>query len=310
MNTTVAIMNHEIESWTFTVPLALEAHKRADKLRRYQSNPQKAKQVYLNTLAVYAVNIYLQCQGFETDWDNNYSDNPMLHLLMDVADLPVKNRGTLDCRPVLANSTVMEIPPEVWQERIGYVAVQLNESLREATVLGFVNQVNKSQIPVSQLRSLAEFPGYLNQFRPLVRLSQWWENVFEAGWQAVESLINIEASEPAYRFRHRFRQSQIRRGKLIKLGTLNQAVALIVDMNQGSEEEVNINVEVQPSKGQSYLPPNLQLMILDEQGKTVIEACAGIDNRTIQLEFDAEPGDSFSVAVLLENVSVIEYFVI
>jgi len=37
------IMNSKIDSWTFTVPLALSAHSRAEQLRRYQSNPQKPK---------------------------------------------------------------------------------------------------------------------------------------------------------------------------------------------------------------------------------------------------------------------------
>jgi hypothetical protein len=68
MNPNQSIINSDLEPWIFTVPLALEAHSRAEEFRRYQSNPGKAKQVYLNTLAVYAVHVYLQCRGFETDW--------------------------------------------------------------------------------------------------------------------------------------------------------------------------------------------------------------------------------------------------
>ena len=131
-------MNPVIEPWIFTVPLALEAHSRAEQFRRYQSNPDKAKQVYLNTLAVYAVNMYLQCRGFETDLETSDSWNPAMQMLLDTADLVVKNRGRLECRPVLPNAEVVCTPAEVWSERIGYVAVRLSESLREATLLGFV----------------------------------------------------------------------------------------------------------------------------------------------------------------------------
>jgi hypothetical protein len=182
-------MNPEIEAWTFTVPLALEAHSQAEQFRRSQSEPHKAKQVYLNTLAVYAVNSYLQGRGFETDLDKSASYDPVMQMLMDTADLVVKNRGKLECRPVLPDADNLCIPAEVWEERIGYVAVQLHESLREATLLGFVEKVSRSELPLSRLRSLEALPGYLNKIKPLVNLSQWFENVFEAGWQAVEALI-------------------------------------------------------------------------------------------------------------------------
>ena len=42
---------------TFTVPLTQEAHQLAEKHRCQQHDPQKGKQVYLNTLAVYAVRV-------------------------------------------------------------------------------------------------------------------------------------------------------------------------------------------------------------------------------------------------------------
>ena len=89
MSVNQLIMNSEIDAWTFTVPLALSAHARAEQFQRYQSKPDKAKQVYLNTLAVYAVNVYLECRGFETDLEQSASSDPVMQMLMDVADLVV-----------------------------------------------------------------------------------------------------------------------------------------------------------------------------------------------------------------------------
>lgn len=301
------MMNTEIEPWTFTVPLALEAHSQAKEFRRYQSNPQKAKQVYLNTLAIYAANVYLQCRGFETELEMSASWNPVMQMLMDTADLMVKNRGKLECRPVLSDAAIICVPPEVWSDRIGYVVVQLDESLREATLLGFVEKVTSLELPLEQLRSLEEFPGYLNQINPLVNLSQWFENVFEAGWQAVETLINTESTELAFSFRS---APALRRYKLIELGTPNQSVAMIISLSQQSEQEMDISVEVQPPKGQTYLPSNLQLIVFNEDGDTVIDARTRSDNKTIQLEFGGESGDRFGVKVALGNVSVTENFVI
>jgi hypothetical protein len=59
-----------------------------------------------------------------------------------------------------------------------------------------------------------------------------------------------------------------------------------------------------------YLPSNLQLMVMDEDAETVIDARARSDNKSIQLEFDGEPGDHFGVKVAVGDVSVTENFVI
>jgi hypothetical protein len=307
MNKNQLAMNPEIESWSFTVPLALEAHLRAEEFRRYHSNPNKAKQVYLNTLAVYAVNVYLQCQGFETDLEKSASWEPTMQMLMDTADLVVKNCGELECRPVLPNAEIVNIPAEVWEERIGYVAVQLNESLREATLLGFVEKVARPELPLDQLRSLQALPGYLNKFKPLVNLSQWFEDIFDASWQAVDAVLGSKPIDLAYSFRY---APEVKRCKLIELGTPDQSVAMTVVVAGESESEMGITVEVQPPIGQTYLPSNLQMMVLDEDGEVVIDARARSDNESIQLEFDGELGDRFSVKVALDDVSVTENFVI
>lgn len=304
-----SIISPEIERWKFTVPLALEAHSQAEQFRRYQSNPHKAKQVYLNTLAVYAVDVYLQCREFETDLEKSASWNPAMQTLMDVADLVVKNRGKLECRPVLPNMEFVGVPAEVWSERIGYVAVQLHESLRSATLLGFAGKVTRSQLPLSQLRSLAELPGYLNQFSPLVKLSQWFENVFEVGWQAVEALVSVEKPELELAFSFRG-TPEVKRCKLIELGIPSQSVAMIVAITQESKQEIDISVEVQPLQGQTYLPPNLQLVVVDEDGEAVINTHARSENKNMELEFRGEPGERFQLQVTLGDVSVIENFVI
>ncbi|MEP0755283.1 DUF1822 family protein [Trichocoleus sp. Lan] len=306
MSVNQLIMNSEIDAWTFTVPLALSAHARAEQFRCYQTKPDKAKQVYLNTLAVYAVSAYLECRGFETDLEQSASSDPVMQMLMDVADLVVKNRGKLECRPVLSDAEFVRIPAEVRDERIGYIAVHISESLREATLLGFV-EVAASELPLSQLRSLSELPGYLNEIKPLVNLSHWFENLFEAGWQAVEALLNPQPTELAFSFRNAL---EVRRCKLIELGTPAQAVVAIVSLTEQSEQEINISVEVQPPKGQMYLPSNLQLMVMDEDGEAVIDARARSDNKSIQLEFAGEPGDHFGVKVAVGDVSVTENFVI
>ena len=162
-------MNQLNEPLTFTVPLSFTAHSLAEQFRCQQSNPQKAKQVYLNTLAVYAVDFYLQCLGVETEIERSDSCNALRLKFMNVADLWVKSIGRLECRPILPKAEVLAIPIEVREDRVGYVAVQFDQSLKQATLVGFTSMA-VAELPLDQLRSLEEFPEYLNQLRETKRV--------------------------------------------------------------------------------------------------------------------------------------------
>ncbi len=317
-------MSQIIEHSSFTVSLALEAHSKAKQFRGYASNPQKAKQSYLNNLAVYAVNFYLQCLGFETELEKSDSSNPVMQTLMNVADLQVKKLGKLECRPVLPDSEVCYVPPEVWEERIGYVAVQLDESLREATLLGFVETVKTDEIPLSLLKSLEDLREHIRQLKQLqdkerIQLSQWLHNIFDAGWETVEALFNPPQAELAFRFRSAYPkttitpeipESGIKRGKLLGLERADEQVALFVGLKPTTQSEMKISVEVYPIGGQTYLPEDLQLMVLDEKGETVMQAQARSTNKNIQLVFSGESGERFGVKVALGDVSITEPFLI
>lgn len=316
-------MSHTIEHSSFTVSLALEAHSKAKQFRGYASNPRKAKQIYLNTLAVYAVNFYLQCLGFETELEKSDSSNPVMQTLMNVADLQVKNLGKLECRPVLPDSEACYVPPEVWEERIGYVAVQLDESLREATLLGFVEKVTTQEIPISLLKSLEDLREHIRQLKQQqdkerIHLSHWLQNVFDAGWETVEALFNPPQAELAFRFRSAYltttitpenSESGVKRGKLISLERADEQVALFVGLRPTTQSEIKISVDVYPIGGQTYLPEDLQLMVLDEKGETVMQAQAR-STKNIQLKFSGESGERFGVKVALGDVSITEPFLI
>jgi hypothetical protein len=196
------------DSLTFTVTLASNAHDLAVRFRRQHRDSQKANQVYLNTLAVYAVNYYLQCLGIETDWESSQSWNPVIQALMNVADLKVSHRGTLECCPILAGERIGCIAPEAQTERIGFVLVQLNAALTEATLLGFCPHLNNGSPAVDQMRSLDDLPEYLHprsdkvaahlavtsSQKPLVNLANWLQETFDCGWQTVESLLQLDPS--------------------------------------------------------------------------------------------------------------------
>jgi hypothetical protein len=320
-------MSNKTGFLTFAGPISPDARRRAEQLCRQQATPEKGEQVRLNTLSVSFVNSYLECMGFETDLEASDSWNPVQHLLMDVADLSLKNLGSLECRPVLSGEQFVYVPPEAQLNRIGYVVVQISKSFREAKLLGFVKEVSNDVLSISQLHSLEDLLDYLEYLTQLntakladdslkvnnnlVNLKQWFENIFDAGWQEIESLLR---TQPAY-VASSLRSSKgdlVSRGKLIDLGKLltQQAVVLVVTLTPDNEQEMDVIVEVHPTSKENYLPPNLHLTLLDCDGASVMEAQTRSSNKNIQLEFSCEIGERFSVKLALGDVSTIEDFVI
>ncbi len=320
-------MSNKTGFLTFAGPISPDARRRAEQLCRQQATPEKGEQVRLNTLSVSFVNSYLECMGFETDLEASDSWNPVQHLLMDVADLSLKNLGSLECRPVLSGEQFVYVPPEAQLNRIGYVAVQISKSFREAKLLGFVKEVSNDVLSISQLHSLEDLLDYLEYLTQLntakladdsltvnnnlVNLKQWLENIFDAGWQEIEALLRIQPAYVASSVRST-KGDLVSRGKLIDLGKLltQQAVVLVVTLTPDNEQEMDVIVEVHPTSKENYLPPNLHLTLLDCDGASVMEAQTRSSNKNIQLEFSCEIGERFSVKLALGDVSTIEDFVI
>jgi Protein of unknown function (DUF1822) len=320
-------MNGKTVFLTFTGPISPGGRRLAEQLCRQLTTPKKSEQVRLNILSVYFVNSYLQYMGFETDLEGSDSTNPLQYMFMDVADLSLKNLGSLECRPVLSGERFVYVPPESQSNRIGYVAVEISQSFREAKLLGFVKEVSTNLLPISQLQSLeslVEYLEYLTQvqlatFAPqslipnknVVKLTQWLENIFDVGWQEISAFLGTEIMHPASSMRNT-KDAFVSRSKLIDLGKKlsDQAVLLVVALTPDNEQEMEIIVEVYPINGENYLPANLQLMVLDFEGISVMEAQTRTSNKNIQLQFSGEVGESFSVKLALEGVSTVENFVI
>jgi len=315
------MMRNLSESLTFTVPLSSSAHHLAEQFRRQQSNSKKAKQVYLNTLAVSAVNFYLRCMGVETDWEGSQSRNPVILSILDVADVEIPNLGKLECRPVLPQDKVVHIPPEVWSDRIGYVAVQLDESLKQATLLGFSKTAGSGKLAISQLRSLEDLLEHLRQIKQpesvktRVNLSQWFENLFESGWQSIEALLGIDQENLVFSFRSAsgLSEHQVKRAKLINFGLQlgNQSVALLVAIAPEAERKVGMLVQVHPVGGETYLPSNLRLALLSEAGDLLQDVQSRSQDNYIQLKrFRGNPGECFNIQVTFGDASMTETFAI
>jgi hypothetical protein len=330
---------NNIEDFALPLPITQAARHTAEQFATQQPTPQKAEQVRLNTLATYVVNDYLQMMGISTDLSVSDSWNPVVRMCADVADLEVTGLGRLECRPVRSHQQTCYIPSEVQSDRIGYVVVQIDDASFEATVLGFTPTVARDEFAITQLGPIEDLFDHIEHLtQPVqaivtatpasdvvrstrVNLSQWLTNVFESGWQTIETVLNPAQPDLAFGFRSADSallanierpDAGIRRAKLIDLGMqlAGHPVALIVELQPESERRSHITLQVHPAGNQVYLPPLLQLIVLDESGLVFLEAIARSADNYIQLQFSGLPREQFSVKIALGEASLMEDFIV
>ena len=323
-------MTQPASAFTITVPLSPTEHDLAQKHSQLQNSAAKARQVYLNTLAVCAVNFYLDCLSIETNLNNSDSFNPLLLKFMDVADILLPQLGQLECRPVLPNAENLEIPLDVCADRLGYIAVRLEQSLKEAVILGFTTTASE-RIPLTELRSLEEFPAYLHELQhspssdsseskpsavsagSVIQLSNWFQGVVEAGWQTVQTMTELNYPQSVAVRNTGQLESKIKRAKAIDLGVQlgNTSVVLALVLTILPESAVNILVQVYPSNGEPHLPKNLQLKMLSKSGTILQQTVSGSLNNYAQLRrFSGQQGDRFSIEITLNEITFTESFVL
>ncbi|GAC1469807.1 MAG: hypothetical protein NVSMB70_14860 [Chamaesiphon sp.] len=200
------------------VPITNTSRQTALSFARQQPTREKARQVYRNTLAVLIAKHCLDLLEIPTDLAASDCWNPFTRLAADIADLQVIGLGHLECRPVSPDEQGCYVPPEVLENRIGYLVVQLDQAYREATILGFSSSVLGESLSLKQLHPIEELLIHLELLNmqslrasqtvaPLLNhLSQWFNisntgnSAWERTWQTVEALLK-HLPEPAFAFR-------------------------------------------------------------------------------------------------------------
>lgn len=298
-----------IQEKTIPLPITQAALRIAQQFAHQQLTQEKFEQVYLNTLAVCVVNEYMQIIDIPCDLTASESWSPAMRLIADVADLKLPQLGHLECRPV-RSGTNCYIPLDVPDDRIGVVVVEINLEHQQATLLGFTQTVRAGELSIDQLQSVDSLLEYLDHFDSKegeVSLSQWLQNIFDAGWLSVSEIL--VPKEPMLAFRYK---SKVTRAKRVNLGIdkIGQAVALVVTLTPTTRVEIQIKMQVYPTDEQAYLPENLAVKVLEPNGVTLMSANAKTANTHITLELSASVGERFSVSLELESTNVTENFVV
>ncbi|BAT55841.1 unknown protein [Nostoc sp. NIES-3756] len=188
-------MSYLSQSQIISIPISEQFRQTALEFAQGQPTVAKAKQVYLNTLAVQVVNTYLTMLDIPTELEAGYCWLPRGRLFADVADLVLTGVGRLECRPIRSGDRTCQIPPEVWDNRIGYIVVEINKSCKEGKIIGFTPDVTTSEIHLEQLQSLT----VLIEYSHLVQLRQWLEGIYTSNWQSIEELSNQRSNQLSFR---------------------------------------------------------------------------------------------------------------
>lgn len=139
-----------------------------------------------------------------------------------------------------------------------------------------------------------------------VNLTEWFDNIFTTGWQAVNELLT--PSRLAL-----IRSAETQGAKLIDLRAdlLSHAVVLLVNLVRKNDDspEVEITLRVYPTVNEVYIPVNLKLIVLIEN-EVLIEVTARSEDKIIQCQFEGEVGEEFTVQLVLGEAVISEDFVI
>jgi hypothetical protein len=306
-----------------TVYLGQRVHQMADQFCQGQADLDKAERVYHNTLAVYAVGAYLTNLGFEVVLKAGDSWDEVMQTGLDVADLVVKHCGRLECRPVFSEEGVMNVPLEVWEERVGYVAVELDDDLETADLLGFVEKVGTDEVLLEKLKPIEILAAHLEQIKQsklvpgLTCLGQWLKGTIDATWLTVEELFGPQQSL-AFQARSGSAAAEALEGKVLmkvirgKYLTFRrhlnpETVVLLIEIMPRVDQQIDVWVRLNPVKGQDFLPGEVELMILDNDKNSIMQAR---DSKSLEFHFKAAEQDHFFIKARLGNSTVEESFLI
>ena len=296
------------ERLTFTVPLSGADFKLAQKFSCEQKDADKSKQVFLNTLAVLAVNFYCQCLKVETNLEESTIGHYNRRILMDSADLKIDVLGKLECRPVLPNENICYVPSEVWSDRVGYVVVEIDEEAKKAILFGFVEQIETNELPLAQLPDIDNLLDLLL----LAKNKQFLERTFAKNWDNNISKRILDAkqqnfvclNDPALPTIDKSITSPLYRAKYITL--IKRTFILFVRITPTKEGKFQLLVEVESDRGEK-IPSDLNLKLLSLSDQT-LNASQTKRGNYISLNYKLQLGESFQIQVKRADESHTEQF--
>lgn len=139
------------------------AHRWAQLFSSKQLDLQAGKQVYYNTLSVFAVDDFMHTLGIATDLENSSSWYPGLTSIPDSTELILTGIGSIECRPVLEGEVQVNLPDA--GDEIAYVVVELTTQLDKVTIRGYAPTNMNGSITLSSLQPISNLTNHLGKIR-------------------------------------------------------------------------------------------------------------------------------------------------
>jgi hypothetical protein len=132
--------------------------------------------------------------------------------------------------------------------------------------------------------------------------------VFSRLWIPFEELITTLNMDLAVR-NNRF---QVNWGRKIdlRINLINHSFGLQVGLKEEEESKYSVQVRLYPCNGQEYLPASLVLSMLETNGNVFEQAKSREADKWIQVGLIGKLKEEFQIKIQLEEVSIIENFVI
>jgi hypothetical protein len=199
---------------TLTIPLTAENRRQAERFAQIQVTPEASERIFRHTLAILATAHYLKMMDIDTDLMASYSWNPAIQMVADIADLYLPDlRHRIECRPVRPGDPQCYFPEEVWDNRLGFVVVQIDAAATTAELLGFVPEISVEQLPLSYLRPLENLVDVIDiaeakstaamapAMASIQQLRDWLQGAGSELWQSLNQLAPPTATqlEPTFR---------------------------------------------------------------------------------------------------------------
>ncbi|HZG39472.1 MAG TPA: DUF1822 family protein [Nodosilinea sp.] len=256
----------------------------------------------------YATHAQLKTQGFYDGCDRTYSLDSA-DIFPDLGALGVMVQvGTEPTRSAIAPL------PQLSSER----CTALLNHLRQPDLL-----IPRLQIPFAEWGALLEQADAFTQLysppnpsirlpihpsTPITRLSQWFDNVVDAGWQTLEDLFGA-GPDLALGLRGDASEVERRRAKAIHPGNGQPPMWLFVRLEAETEGRYGIRIRLLPMATDTALPPTTRLTLYASDGEVVQSVAARQQDTAIQLKrFRCPPGTAFAVEVAIADAVVTESF--
>jgi hypothetical protein len=153
-----------------------------------------------------------------------------------------------------------------------------------------------------------------------INIGAWFDDIWQNNWQPLNNLISTVANyneKLALRLATDTRSHNPNDAEVIAKRKASyevilgeNKVSLVQKIDKQSDGNHDILLQVYPTGENNYLPPNLDLIILDEKEELFLQATSRANDNWIQLQFQGEENEEFYVQLKLEENTFQEKYII